>query len=159
MALSDSDVENATSTPRTYRLRDGQGLFMEVSEGRRGQVRKWWRFRYWLHGKENLLSLGVYPDVSLQDARKARDDLRRLLAQGIDPSDERKARKAGEGAERLARLARETAERRQALSGSKVKVATYSSGNIEIWKGRNVLRLDAEEADWLCTLLVKTLGR
>ena len=39
MALSDSDVENATSTPRTYRLKDGQGLFLEVSEGWRSQVR------------------------------------------------------------------------------------------------------------------------
>lgn len=159
MALSDSDVENAMLTPRTYRLKDGQGLFLEVSEGRRGQVCKRWRFRYWFYGKEYLLSLGVYPNVSLQDARKAQDDLRRLLAQGIDPSAERKARKAGEGAERLARLARETAERKQAMSGSKVKVTTYSTGNIEIWKGRNVLRLDAEEAEWLCTLLVKTVGR
>ena len=55
---------------------------------------KWWRFKYRLAGKEKLLSLGVYPAVSLKEARRRRDEARELLAQGGDPSAERKEAKA-----------------------------------------------------------------
>ena len=54
---------------------------------------KWWRFRYSFDGKEKLLSLGTYPDVSLAGARQRRDDARKLLAERIDPSEQRKAAK------------------------------------------------------------------
>jgi hypothetical protein len=57
--------------------------------------------KYRLGGKEKRLSLGVYPDVSLKDARERRDDARKLLAQGIDPSGHRKAEKKA-SAERIA---------------------------------------------------------
>ncbi|MFZ1546805.1 MAG: integrase arm-type DNA-binding domain-containing protein, partial [Candidatus Nitrotoga sp.] len=55
---------------------------------------KWWRFRSKFDNKEKLLSLGVYPDVGLKDARQRRDDARKLLADGIDPGENRKAMKA-----------------------------------------------------------------
>ena len=55
---------------------------------------KWWRLKYRFDGKEKRLSLGVYPDVSLKDARERRDDARKLLANEIDPSENRKAAKA-----------------------------------------------------------------
>jgi len=55
---------------------------------------KWWRFRYNFDGKEKLLSLGTYPDVSLAGARDRRDKARKLLAERIDPSEQRKAAKA-----------------------------------------------------------------
>ena len=55
---------------------------------------KWWRFKYRFEGKEKQLSLGVYPDVSLKDARGRRDEARKLVANGIDPSENRKAKKA-----------------------------------------------------------------
>ena len=54
---------------------------------------KWWRFRYQFEGRENRLSLGVYPDVSLKGARNRRDEARKMVAEGIDPSQRRKARK------------------------------------------------------------------
>ena len=57
--------------------------------------KKWWRFRYRFGGKPNLLSLGVYPDVSLKEARRRRDEFRQLLANGVNPSDQRKATRAG----------------------------------------------------------------
>lgn len=55
---------------------------------------KWWRLKYRYDGKEKRLSLGVYPDVSLKDARQRRDDARKLLADGVDPGENRKAIKA-----------------------------------------------------------------
>jgi hypothetical protein len=53
--------------------------------------KKWWRLRYKWEGKEQMLSMGVYPDVSLYQAREKRDDARRLLARKIDPGAERRA--------------------------------------------------------------------
>ena len=55
---------------------------------------KWWRLKYRFDGKEKRLSLGVYPDVGLKDARERRDECRRLLANSVDPSENRKAVKA-----------------------------------------------------------------
>jgi integrase len=55
---------------------------------------KWWRLKYRFAGKEKLLSLGVYPEVTLADARTKRDDARKLLSQGIDPSAQRRVMKA-----------------------------------------------------------------
>ena len=54
---------------------------------------RWWRFKYRFNGKEKLLSLGVYPEISLGSARKKRDDHRKLVAEGIDPGVQRKALK------------------------------------------------------------------
>jgi len=69
---------------------DGGGLYLEISPN----GGKWWRFKYRFAGKEKRISLGVYPDVSLKDARSRRDEQRRLLANEIDPSEYRKAHKA-----------------------------------------------------------------
>ena len=57
-----------------------------------------WRLRYWLVGRENRLSLGTYPEVSLADARARRDDARKLIGAGTDPSEQRKATKAATAA-------------------------------------------------------------
>jgi len=78
-------------------LFDGSGLYLEVTP--RGG--KWWRLKYRFGGKEKRISLGVYPDVSLKDARERRDEARKLLANGIDPGENRKAAKASK-AERAA---------------------------------------------------------
>ena len=90
MPLTDVAVRNAKPGPKTIRLRDDRGLYLEISP--RGG--KWWRLRYMLKGKANMLSLGVYPDVSLKDARERRDEARKLIANGIDPSQARKDEKA-----------------------------------------------------------------
>jgi len=90
MPLTDVAVRNAKPGPKTIRLRDDRGLYLEISP--RGG--KWWRLRYMLKGKANMLSLGVYPDVSLKEARERRDETRKLIANGIDPSQARKDEKA-----------------------------------------------------------------
>ncbi len=71
-------------------LNDGGGLSLLVQP----TGAAWWRLRYWLAGRENRLSLGIYPEVSLADARARRDDARKLIAAGTDPSATRKAENA-----------------------------------------------------------------
>ena len=97
MPLTDLAVRNAKPGPKTARLRDERGLYLEISP----KGGKWWRLRYTFQGKENMLSLGVYPDVSLKDARERRDEARKLIANGIDPSAARKEEKADAAAEAL----------------------------------------------------------
>ncbi len=90
MPLSDTALRNAKPNRKTAKLFDGRGLYLEVSPA----GGKWWRLKYRFDGKEKRVSLGVYPDVSLKDARDRRDAARKLLADGIDPSANRKAQKS-----------------------------------------------------------------
>jgi integrase len=109
MPLTDAAVRNAKATDKTIRLKDERGLYLEISP----KGGKWWRLRYWLAGKENRLSLGVYPDVPLKDARERRDEARKLIANGVDPSKARQEEKAEAAAEALTfeHVAREWYER------------------------------------------------
>ncbi|MBI1732039.1 MAG: integrase arm-type DNA-binding domain-containing protein [Gammaproteobacteria bacterium] len=97
--LTDTAIRNAKPGSKPIRLYDSGGLYLEVSPS----GGKWWRFKYRFAGKEKRLSLGVYPEVplarrkdlssgeSIDGARERRDKARRLLADGIDPSENRKA--------------------------------------------------------------------
>lgn len=80
----------AIKAARPGKLFDGGGLFLDV----RPTGGRYWRLKYRIGGRENLLALGVYPEVSLAEARAGRDAARQLLRQGIDPSAHRKATKA-----------------------------------------------------------------
>jgi len=88
--LSDVKVRNAKPKEKDYKLADGGGLYLLVSS----TGGKLWRFKYGYGGKEKLLALGVYPIVGLSDARQRRDDAKKLLDNGVDPSINRKAAKA-----------------------------------------------------------------
>ncbi len=90
MPLTDTAIRRAKPEAKPRKLFDERGLFLLLSQN----GGKWWRFKYRFGGKEKQLSLGVYPDVSLKDARDRRDEARKLVANGIDPSDKRKAQKA-----------------------------------------------------------------
>jgi len=80
---------NGETTNKPYRVTDEKGLYLEVTP--KGGKR--WRFKYRIGRKEKLLSLGLYPDVSLKAARQKRDEYRTFVADGIDPSIIRKAEK------------------------------------------------------------------
>ncbi len=89
MALTDMKIRSAKPREKQYKLTDGDGLYLLVTP----QGSKLWRFRYRIGGKEKLLALGSYPEVSLYEARQARDEARRMLRNNIDPSVEKRQRK------------------------------------------------------------------
>ncbi len=89
MPLTDVVVRKAKSSGKTSKLFDERGLYLEVSP----TGSKWWRLKYRFDGKEKRLALGVYPDVGLKDARERRESARKLLANGVDPGEHRKAQK------------------------------------------------------------------
>jgi len=89
MALTDTACKNAKAREKPYKLPDERGLVLLVS----ANGAKWWRLRFKIQGREQMLSLGVYPDVSLKDARERRDQARKLIAAGINPAEQRKADK------------------------------------------------------------------
>lgn len=80
---------------------DRNGLFLLVSPS----GGKWWRVSYRIKGKQKTLSLGVYPEVGLREARSRRDELRSLLANGIDPGEQRKLERARQRSDRARALA------------------------------------------------------
>jgi integrase len=90
LPLTDTRIKNAKPEEKPKRLFDERGLYLEISPA----GGKWWRLKYRVAGKEKRLSLGVYPDVGLSEARKRRDEARKLLAEGIDPSKNRQAIRA-----------------------------------------------------------------
>lgn len=90
MPLTDTTIRNAKPGSKPLRLFDAAGLYLEVSPA----GGKWWRLKYRHAGKEKRLSLGVYPEVPLKEARTRRDEARKLLAEGVDPSAHRKVNKA-----------------------------------------------------------------
>lgn len=90
MPLTDTAVRNAKPGAKPAKLFDERGLFLIVTPA----GGKWWRLKYRYDKKEKLLSLGVYPDVGLKEARDNRDEARKLLAAGIDPGAHRKAHKS-----------------------------------------------------------------
>src|SRR5271155_5681439 len=92
MSLTNTSIRNAKPRKKPVKLCDERGLYLEVSPS----GGKWWRLKYRFDGKEKRLSLGVYPDVGLKDARDRRDASRKLLADGIDPSENRKATKSAQ---------------------------------------------------------------
>jgi integrase len=87
MPLTDQRILRAKPKEKPYKLPDGAGMYVYVT--RKGA--RSFRLKYRHRGKEKLLALGLYPDVSLKRARQKRDDARKLIADGIDPSAQRKA--------------------------------------------------------------------
>ncbi len=90
MPLSDVVIRKAKPADKAQRLFDGGGLYLEITPA----GSKLWRQKYRHAGKEKLLAHGTYPEVSLAQARERREDARKLLANGIDPGEQKKALKA-----------------------------------------------------------------
>jgi hypothetical protein len=87
MPLTELQIKNVKPHPgKTIRLFDARGLYIEISE----TGGRWWRLKFRFAGKEKRLSLGVYPETSLKEARSRCDEARKLLSDGIDPSQQRK---------------------------------------------------------------------
>ncbi|AIP95796.1 DUF4102 domain-containing protein [Salmonella enterica subsp. arizonae str. CFSAN000560] len=89
MPLNDMQIRRAKPETKAYTLGDGQGLSLLIEPN----GSKSWRFRYRFAGKPKMISLGVYPTITLADARSRRDDARKLVAEGKNPSEVRKEQK------------------------------------------------------------------
>jgi len=135
MPLTDTAIRNAKPDDKTRKLFDGGGLYLEVSPS----GGKWWRLKYRYGGKEKRLSLGVYPDVSLKDARERRDEARKLLANDIDPSEHRRAQKA--------------AKEERAANSFEVVAREWHAKHLPSWTGKHaetiLRRLELNVFPWL----------
>jgi len=89
MPLTDTACKNAKPDAKSRKMADGGGLYLEVMP----TGSKYWRLKYRFAGKEKRLALGVYPEVSLADARDRRADARKMLAAGNDPGEVKKEAK------------------------------------------------------------------
>ncbi|HEM7526653.1 TPA: tyrosine-type recombinase/integrase [Providencia rettgeri] len=89
MKLKASQVAASRPMVTPYKMTDGGGLYLEVNTN----GSKAWRMKYRFGGKEKRLSFGMYPLVSLADARKKRDEAKKLLVDGIDPAETKKIEK------------------------------------------------------------------
>jgi integrase len=104
--LSDAKVRGAKRASKPYKLYDGGGLFLLVHPN----GSRYWRLKYRIGSKEKLFAIGVYPDVTLADARAKALDARRLVGEGADPVSERRrhrANNAASGAETFQAIAEE----------------------------------------------------
>ncbi len=90
MPLTDTAIRNAKPGDKPYPIRDEKSLYLIINPS----GSKWWRWDYRFAGKRKTLSMGVYPEVGLKAARDKRDEARRLVADGIDPGENRKIQKA-----------------------------------------------------------------
>lgn len=89
MALTDVAIRGAILKDKRYKLADAEGMYLDIHPN--GQ--KYWRLKYRFMGKEKLLALGVYPETTLAEAREKRNAARKMLANGIDPMEDRKETK------------------------------------------------------------------
>ena len=89
MPLTASQVKTAKPSSKPFKMADGHGLFLLVNPNNS----KYWRMKYRFSGKEKLLSFGVYPDVSLSEARVLAEEARRVLRNKEDPSLAKKNKK------------------------------------------------------------------
>jgi integrase len=116
MALTDTHIRAAKPKDRPFKLVDGGGLHLEV----RPNGSKLWRYRFRIHGKESVYAIGQYPDTSLADARKARDEAKQLVRHGLNPVHHRKLErlKAAHDSEATVEVvAREWVTRQQVEAG------------------------------------------
>jgi integrase len=147
MALTDTALRKAKPADKPLKLADGGGLYLLLKP----TGAKWWRWDYRrpVSSKRNTLSLGIYPDVGLALARERRDEARRLLAQGVDPGETRKAEKAA-GEQRAANsfevVAREWLAKQGWVPGYITKVTAWMDNDVFPYIGsRPIASLSAPE--------------
>ncbi len=141
--LSDAVIRAAKPREKPYKLFDGGGLFVHITP--KGQ--RYWRLRYWFDGKEKLLALGVFPRIKLAKARALREAAKDAVANGTDPTIQRKADKLA-ASETFADIAEEyVAKQAGVLADRTVKKARWQLREfVNPWIGsRPIRRIDAPE--------------
>lgn len=89
MPLTDVKVRSAKPKDKAYKLTDGEGMHLMVHPN----GSKYWRLQYCFDGKQKTLALGVYPEITLSEARQRRDEAKRQITTGTDPSEQKKVDK------------------------------------------------------------------
>ena len=90
MKLTAIKVKAAKPKAKAYKLMDGAGLYLLINKS----GRKYWRYNYRFVRKHKTLSIGIYPDISLKEARELHYQAKKLLSEGVDPAQQRKIEKA-----------------------------------------------------------------
>jgi len=93
MPLTTVTANQAKPKDKPYKLSDEKGLYLNVMPN----GGKYWRLKYRFGGKEKVLALGVHPETGLKEAREKRDEARKLIGNGVDPNDVKRAQKAAQG--------------------------------------------------------------
>ena len=137
MPLSDLTCKNAKPKDKPYRLADGDGLYLLVQKG----GSKLWQLRYRYLDKENILSFGKYPLVSLLDAREKRDEAKRCLIAGINPSARRKAEKIA------------------AVTEARTTFGLVAEEYVERMEERNAAAATVTKTKWLLENLARPLAK
>ncbi|CAH1905835.1 Integrase family protein [Candidatus Nitrotoga sp. HW29] len=129
MPLTEMEIKKAKATDKPYKLTDGGGLFLLVHTN----GGKYWRLRYRVGGKEKLLAIGVYPDVTLSEARERREQARKLLANGADPSAVKQ--EAKQASHRALQVSSDNSFATLAAELHKVKSPMWTPGHAKQWLG------------------------
>jgi hypothetical protein len=138
--LNDTIIRNTKPGSKLKELSDGDGLYLFVQPN----GARWWRMRYFVSGVEKMLSVGVYPEVSLKAARLRRDEIRRQVASKVDPGEGRKAEKRAR-ADTFESIAREWWEKRRKIWS-------------EIYAGAVMTRFEQDVFPFIGKKPVKTLA-
>ena len=124
--LTEMAIKKAKPEAKDYKMADGGGLYLLVKI----TGSKCWRLKYRIGGKEKLLALGVYPDVSLSEARDRREQARKLLANGSDPSAIKQAAKQAQ--QKTLQVA-ENSFKNLAAELHKIKSPMWTAGHAKQW--------------------------
>lgn len=147
MPLTDAAIRRAKPSDKPQKITDGGGLYLYLYLTLTGA--RSWRWKYRIAGKEKLLSIGLYPDVSLARAREARDEARRLLARGVDPGAQKKAAALAHsalGSDSFETIANEWLATRPWVPNYAEKVEAWMKNDVFPWVGsRSVGELSAPD--------------
>ncbi len=133
--LTENQIENLAPRARAFAVGDGGGLYLQIEP----TGKKLWRMKYDRGQSETSISFGPYPDVSLADARRLRDEACRLIAEGVDPVDHRREQ------EKQARANRKTRP--------KLRLSMSDDGSLTIEKPTGRLVLNPAQVDALRSFL------
>jgi integrase len=139
--LTDTAIRNAKPKDKSYKITDSRGMYLLVSK-----TGKYFRWDYRFAGKRKTFALGVYPDVTLKNARERHENYRRLLANGIDPNEYKKQNKVqliSEATNSFEFVAREWFSKRKPKWSQKHATTVISrlENNIFPWLGKQTIDL------------------
>jgi integrase len=152
MPLTDAAIRTAKPGLKNRKLADAGGLYILVTP----KGGRWWRLDYRRHGKRKTISMGTYPEVSLKDARERRDEARKQIANGLDPSERRRTAKAlaqQQDADSFEAVAREWMAKKGQhwVESHRSKVLLRLSNDVFHWIGRTPIS-DIKAGDLLAVL-------